>query len=46
MKHKKTLQVKKAKKILLVKKVKDRHEVDVYWGEVLTTEALATFKIT
>jgi hypothetical protein len=43
---KKAKKVKKAKKTLLVKKVKDQHEVDVLWGEVLTTEALTTFGIT
>jgi hypothetical protein len=35
MKWKKTLQVKKVKKILLVKKVKDQHEVDVLGGKCL-----------
>jgi hypothetical protein len=32
MKWKKTLQVKKAMKILLVRKAKDQHEVDVLGG--------------
>jgi hypothetical protein len=35
MKWKKTLQVKKAKNILLLKKVKDQHEVDVLGEECL-----------
>jgi hypothetical protein len=35
MKRKKTLQVKNEKKILLVKKVKDQHEVDVLGGKCL-----------
>jgi hypothetical protein len=35
MKWKKTLQVKKVKKILLVKKVKDQHEVDALGVEFL-----------
>jgi hypothetical protein len=40
MKRKKTLQVKKAKKILLVKNVKDQHEVDVLGGECLQPKYL------
>jgi hypothetical protein len=36
----KTLQVNKAKKILLVKKVKDQHEVDVLGGKCLQTNHL------
>jgi hypothetical protein len=35
MKWKVTLQVKKAKKTLLVKKVKDQHEVDALGGKFL-----------
>jgi hypothetical protein len=35
MKQKKTLQVKKVNNILLVKKVKDQHEVDVLGGKCL-----------
>jgi hypothetical protein len=35
MKRKKTLQVEKVKKILLVKKEKDQHEVDVLVGNFL-----------
>jgi hypothetical protein len=34
------LQVKKAKNILLVKKVKDQHEVDVLVGKCLQTKHL------
>jgi hypothetical protein len=40
MKWKKTLQEKKAKKILLVKKVKDQHEVDVLGGKYLQLKHL------
>jgi hypothetical protein len=40
MKWKKTLQVKKAKKILLVKTVKDQHEVDVLGGKFLRPKHL------
>ena len=35
MKRKKTFQVEKVKKILLVKKAKDQHEVDVPGGKCL-----------
>jgi len=40
MKWKKSLQVKKAKNILLVKMVKDQHEVDVLGGKCLRPKNL------
>jgi hypothetical protein len=46
MKWKATLQAKKAKMTLLVKKVKDQHEVDALGGEVLVTKELTSFGIT
>jgi hypothetical protein len=45
MKQKKTLQVEKVKKILLVKKARIKMRL-IFLGEVLTTKALVAFGIT